>query len=114
MRINDLNIVIQTINEIILTVFVDIILIIFSGIILFLLNKFLFIYTIIFLLLYIIVILSFKPQIYKNFDKVKTNYSLVNSYVVESLTGFETVKGLGIQKNVISNLKDKFIYILKI
>lgn len=113
MRINDLNIVIQTINEIILTVFVDIILIIFSGIILFLLNKFLFIYTIIFLLLYIIVILSFKPQIYKNFDKVKTNYSLVNSYVVESLTGFETVKGLGIQKNVISNLKDKFNLYIK-
>ena len=35
MRINDLNIVIQTINEIILTVFVDIILIIFKNLLFF-------------------------------------------------------------------------------
>ena len=53
-------------------------------------------------------------ELYKNFDKVKTNYSLVNSYVVESLTGFETVKGLGIENEINNQFKDKYLDLLEV
>lgn len=112
-RINDLNIVIKTVNEIILTLFIDIILTITAGIILFLISKILFLCSLTFVFIYIILVLVFKHIIYINLNIVKNNYTSVNSYVVETLTGFETVKGLGIQENVINNIKDKFNKYLK-
>lgn len=112
-RINDLNIIRQAINEIFLTLFIDVILTIFAAFILFFLNKLLFLFSLTFLFLYIIVVFILKPLIYKNLNIVKNDYTNMNSYIVENLTGFETVKGLGIEQNVIRNLKDKFIIYMK-
>lgn len=103
-RINDLNIVKETINEFILTFLVDIMLTIVATIILYHINLVLLFVSILFLLIYSIVFFIFKPIIYRNLNKVKTSYTNMNSYLVESLTGFETIKGLGIETNVIDKL----------
>ena len=106
-RINDLNTVRSTLNEMIIGLFIDLILVLTSGIILFILNKKIFIFSLIIVSLYIIHILIFKPKIHSNLNSTKNSYSDINSYMVENLIGFETVKGLGIEKTIIDNVNFK-------
>lgn len=105
-RINDLNIINQIISEIILTFFIDLILTIVSAFILYSINSLLFIFSLTFLLVYIIIFLIFKKVLYNYLNQYKRSHVNMNSYLVESLTGFETIKGLGIEKNIVEKLKD--------
>ncbi len=105
-RINDLNIIKQTVSEIILTFFIDIILTFVAAVILYHVNSLLFIFSLAFLIVYIIIFYIVKPVMYKRLNELKNSHTNMNSYIVENLTGFETVKGLGIEKHVISQLND--------
>ena len=104
-RISDLEIVIDVIIKLIVTVILDSLLTIISSIFLFKISNKLFLISIIVLLLYIFIVYKFSSYIENSLKKIKKNKTMLNSYIVENLTGFETIKGLGIENNIINKYK---------
>lgn len=107
-RINDITVVREATNEILVTVFIDLILSISTSIILFSISKLLFLISILILVFYILIVIIFKPIFINKITKLKNDNATVNSYMVESITGFETVKGLNITNSIITNMKYKY------
>ena len=60
-------------------------------------------------MIYLIILYIFRPFIKKLTNDTQENSANVNSYLVETISGFETIKGLNIEKNVISKMKNKYI-----
>lgn len=107
-RINDLSYIKEMIGKVSLTVFVDIILVLFSSIILFSINHVLFLVSFIIFLLYILCILLFSPNFKKNILINQEKQGVVNSYLVETISGFETIKALNLENKVSSCLESKY------
>lgn len=107
-RINDLKVVKNISSNILLLIMVDIPLMLFSSIILFLINRFLFLYIII--LSFIIVLLNFIfNSFYKKFIPIfHENNSIVNNNMIEKISGFETIKGLAVEEEAISDFNKKY------
>lgn len=112
-KINDLASISSIMNKILLVLFIDLPLTIFSGIILFLINKTLFMITLFSVLLYIIIIILTHKNINASIENTLKNKAEVNSYMTETIGGFETVKGIGIEENVIKKLNKKYALFLK-
>lgn len=97
-RINDLFYVKNVISKIIITVFLDILLAISTMIILFNINKTMTIYLLIIIILYIIIFYVFKSNI-KNMTNInQEDNAKINSKLVESISSYETIKGLNLEK----------------
>lgn len=117
-RINDLIYVKNMINKVILTVFLDIILFVSSGIILLFISPLLFLLLIVIIMIYLIILHIFRPVLKKYIDKNQNNSSLIESYLIESINGYETIKNMSNEDNVIDKmesiyvnaLNDNFIY----
>ncbi len=107
-KINDLNVINSTMNKILLVLFIDLPLTVFSGIILFLINKILFMITLISVLFYIIIIIFTHKNINASIENTLRNKAEVNSYMTETIGGFETVKGLGIEERITNKLNKKY------
>ena len=105
-RINDLMYVKNIINKIIITVFLDIILIILSSIILVSINPLLFILLIIIMIIYLIILYIFRPILKNYIDKYQNNNSLIESYLIESINGFETIKNMSNEDNVMYKMEN--------
>lgn len=108
-RINDLNYVREMISKVALTVFVDIALIIFSVFVLFSINQILFLVSLIILGLYLLIIIFFSPIFKRGILKNQQKQSNVNSYLIESINGFESIKALNIENKISDNLNNKYI-----
>ena len=107
-RINDLSNVKEFISHLIVNVFVDLILALIILFIMLKINVNLSFVTIFSLILYTFVILITNQNIK---DKVKDsiyNSSLVNNYLVESLSSFETIKNLSIQSYISNKFNTKY------
>lgn len=97
-RVNDLFYIKNVISKIIVTIFLDMILAIFTIIILFNINNIMCIYLFIILLIYLIVFLIFRPSI-KNMTNIsQEDNGKINSILVESISSYETIKGLNLEK----------------
>ena len=107
-KINDLSILRDIVGRIILTVFIDLPLTIFSGLLLFLINKTLFLLVFIILVVYIIIILIYHKRINNGIYESLYRKATINSFMFESVRGFETVKGINIEKNVINLFNKKY------
>ncbi|MBQ8192777.1 MAG: peptidase domain-containing ABC transporter [Bacilli bacterium] len=100
-RINDLSYLKSFISKIIICIFLDMLIFISTFIILYNINyKILFIFLVIFVL-YLLVILFFNNIIKRNTILNQENVALVNNTILESISSFETVKGLNIEDNII-------------
>ena len=114
-KIVDLDKLRDAINKVILTLFMDIPLSLIAIIILFSINKILFLISLLFLILYFIVI-HFTKNILK--DKIEEYYKSKQemiSYMQETISGFETVKGINLENIVENNYEKKYInYLNKI
>lgn len=111
-RISDLYAIKNFVSKIILSIFLDTV--IFIGgicIMYFISRKILFILFII-SFMYIIVILIFNYPIKKYTKELQKNTSNVNSYIVESVSAFESIKGLNIEDNIILNFSKKYAKLL--
>lgn len=97
-RINDLAYIKNMLSQIIITVFLDLIVSIVGGIILFNINKVMFLILVVIMFIYIALLYLFRPFIKKMTNINQENNALINSFLVESISGFETVKGLNIEK----------------
>jgi len=97
-RINDLFYIKNVISKIIVTIFLDIILAISTLIILFNINKTMTMYLFLIIMVYIILFLIFRPSI-KNMTNInQEDNAKINSVLVESISSYETIKGLSLEK----------------
>ena len=107
-RINDVNSIQEFISRIFLTFFIDIILVVFVSIMLFRISYKLSLITMVISLIYVIVILIYNKVIHQYIKKGVLKSSSVNSYLVESINGIDTIKGLHIEDIVSFNMKKKY------
>lgn len=103
-RINDLESVRDMISKVALSIFVDLPLTLVSLIVLYFINSTLFIIGLIILVLYFILLIIFRRIFNEYIKKIQVKKGEATSLMVESISGFETVKGMHIE----SNIKDKF------
>lgn len=112
-RINDLDCIREMISKVSLTLFIDLPLTLISIIILYIINNTLFFIALIILILYLLIILIFKNPLRKNAEEIQELKANTTSYMIESISGFETVKGINIEKNIINNFENKYVKLIK-
>ena len=100
-RINDLSFLKNFISKVIITVFLDIFTFIISFMILYSINKKVLIIFIIIDLLYLMIIMIFNKVVKNNTILNQEDNSNINNLIIESISSFETVKGLSIEDNII-------------
>lgn len=111
-RINDLESLKDIVSKIFLTIFIDMPLTIAAAIILYFVSHTLFIIGLIMFILYILILLLFKNTFKRYISKIQKNKSDATSYMVESISGIESIKGVHIEKTIVNKFKRKYIKLL--
>lgn len=96
-RINDLTKIKDFISRIIITLFLDLLTFITSFIIIYRINKIVLIYLLIIIIIYIFIIIIFTPVIRNISIKLQENTAKINNAIIESVSSFETIKGLSLE-----------------
>ena len=117
-RINDLIYVKNILNKMILTVFLDLIVLLCCSILLIKMNFYLFVFLVLIILIYLLLFYIFRPVLKKFTEKNQQNSALINSYLIESINGYETIKNLSVENQImremeklyVEALNDNFIY----
>ena len=117
-RINDIAHIKNAISKLIITVFLDLLICLVGGIILYNINNKLFIFLIIITLVYLVVILIFNKIVKTLVNINQVNNAKINSFLVETINGYETIKGLNLEKIIskkfenlyVESLNDNLIY----
>lgn len=112
-RMNDLEKIREMISTLIVTVFVDAPLAIISFICLYFISSTLFFIAIILFGLYLIIMLLFLPFFKRHIEIIQNKKCEYTSLLVESISGFESVKGLGIEDDIVKKFENKFIEFVK-
>ena len=107
-RINDLSSIREFVNTILFSSLLDILYMIFILIFMFIIIKYLFLLIFLISVIYIILYLFFRNKIYSRSYDLKEKNSLINSYLVESIVGINTIKNCGIEKERINDFKNKY------
>lgn len=98
-RVNDIAYVKNFISKLIITVFLDLFICLLSGIVLFNINNNLFGFLVIITLAYLLLVLIFRKINKKLININQENNAKINSLLVETINGFETIKGLNVENN---------------
>lgn len=107
-RIQDLENVKEFIGKIFITCFVDSFLVIFSFMVLInLSSKLTFILTVAVIIMILLIILVWKI-IYPYLKKIREKNAIVNSYLVESITGIETIRSFGLENYTFNKFSKKY------
>lgn len=117
-RINDIAHIKNAISKLIITVFLDLLICLVGGIILYNINSKLFLFLVIITLVYLVVILIFNKIVKTLVDINQINNAKINSFLVETINGFETIKGLNIERRIknkfeklyVNSLNDNLLY----
>ena len=112
-RINDLEKIRELISKVALSLFIDLPLTIVSLVILYIINSTLFLIGLIILILYFIIIILFKNTFIDCINNIKTKQSEITSYMIESISGFETIKGINIEESIEEKFEWKYVKFLK-
>lgn len=112
-RFNDAYQIREAISSATLTVMIDTLMAVAGGIILFTQNHLLFEITIIPVILYTIIVLVFNKPIKDINRKNMENNSKITSYLVESLSGIETIKSFNAEREVNGETEKRFIKLMK-
>lgn len=105
-RMNDLNEIRDFVTAFIL-LFNDLLFILVSGILLYIISSKLFFIVFLTTILYIFYYLLFNRKLIKQLEYIKRERENLNSYMTESVLGFESIKGLNLENNFIKTFKDK-------
>ena len=97
-RVNDLFYVKNIISKIIITIFLDIILSITTMFILYNLNQTMFFQLIIIIIIYFLIFIMYKSSIKNMTNIIQEDNAKINSLLVESISSYETIKGLNLEK----------------
>ena len=107
-RINDITNVKDLLSKIFLTLFVDLILMFFVLYVIFKINVKLTLYVVLISLIYCIVIIIYNKLIHKYVQTSYEKTAYVNSYLVETISSIDTIKGLNIEEKVCNELSFKY------
>lgn len=108
-RMNDLIYVKNIINKIILTVFLDTIIFLCSGIILFCISPLLSLLLIIIIMIYLVILYIFRPVLKKYTNKNQTNSAKIESYLIETINGYETIKNLSNESKIYEKMENLYV-----
>ena len=111
-RISDLFSLKNFISRIIISIFLDTTIFIGTSCILYFISRRILFILLIISLLYILIIIIFNYPIKKYTRVLQEDTSLINSYIVESVSAFESIKGLNIEDNIILNFSKKYTKLL--
>lgn len=100
-RINDLNHIRDVVSKVILTLCFDLFLVIIAAIFLYKINSTLFFVSLIIALSYGLIIFIFSDIFDSHIFKIKETETDLNSFLIESISNFETIKGLNINDEII-------------
>lgn len=112
-RINDLESVRDMIGKVALSIFVDLPLTIISLIVLYFINNTLFVIGVIILVLYFIIIIVFRRSFNDYIKKIQVKKGEATSLMIESISGFETVKGMHIEESIKNKFEKRYVKYLK-
>lgn len=107
-RLYDLNYVREFISRIPIMIAVDFMLVIFALFVLYFINHLLFFTSLLIVLLYLIIVIIYNPLIRNYIIKNQEKQALVTSYLVEAISGIDTIKGLSIEELVLRKAKNKY------
>ena len=96
-----------------LSIMIDTLMAFAGGIILFTQNRLLFAIALIVVLLYGVVVLAFNKWVKKTNEKIMEDNAQVNSYLVETLNGIETVKSFHAEDKMQSKTDKLFVKLLR-
>ena len=113
-RINDLSYIKSFISKIIVTILLDILLFIISFIIIFNINKDILILYLVGAFLYLLIIIIYNTIIKNTIITKQERVVEVNNTIIESVNGFETIKGLNIEDNIIYKFSKNYSKLLNI
>lgn len=111
-RFNDLNLVKDMINKIMFNVFVDLPLLIVSFVLLCMIDIHLSLILLGLIIIYGLLVFLFQPFINTYIDKIQYEKANSTSTIVESISGFETVKNLNIPSYFKNIFKEKYYNLL--
>ena len=111
-KINDLQSARDFISKICVSLFIDFPLVIVSAIFLLYINFKLFFISFIIFLLYLVLSILYSKVYRYYINRIKVDKEIVNSYMYESINGFETVHGINIQDKVIDMFNHKYLVLL--
>lgn len=106
-KLNDLKNIKELLNKLLITIFIDLPLSIFAALVLLKLNQKLFILLIIISLLYCILIKIFNKKLNKSIDTYQRKKENLNSFMIEAINSFETIKGINIESKINKKFKEK-------
>lgn len=111
-RINDLDNVRDMISKVALSLFVDLPLTVVSLIVLYFISKVLFMIGLAILVMYFIIIVLFRGFFNDYIKKIQVKKSESTSYIIESISGFETIKGCHLENSVMNKFEKKYVKFL--
>lgn len=111
-KINDLSVSRDFISKICVSLFIDFPLVIISIIFLVKINFYLFLVTLFIFVFYLFLSIIYSKVYEIYISKVKSLNEGINSYMYESINGFETVKGMHLESNVIDRFNCKYVCFL--
>ena len=108
-KINDLIYVKNILNKIILTVCLDLLICISCSIILLIRNKELFLLLLIIIIIYVLLFYLFKSKLKSFTEIIQENSAKLNSYLIETISGFETVKNMHLESAVNNKIENLYL-----
>jgi len=112
-RINDLFNIKNYITKVIIVLFLDIFMIIASSIILYCINSRMAIILFIVIIIYVILFMIHKNNIKKLTIKNQESSANLNSFIVETINGYETIKGLNVENIFLKKLSLIYLKLVK-
>lgn len=112
-RFNDANSIIEAVASSLLTLILDVGIVIIMSFVLFSYNAEMFLISVLAIPLYALVVYLFARPFHKaNLDEMKSGATLESS-IIESLNGMETIKALGAEKNSYGKIDTDYVHFLK-
>jgi len=108
-RVNDLFYIKNVISKVIITLFLDNILSIIILIILFTINKTMTLLLLLITIIYITIFLVYKGSIKNITDTIQEDNAKVNSLLVESISSYETIKGLNLEDSFSKKINKQYL-----
>ncbi|MFI3731172.1 peptide cleavage/export ABC transporter, partial [Vagococcus fluvialis] len=112
-RFLDANKIIDALGSATLTIFLDLTMVITIGIVLAIQNMSLFLITLVSLPLYTVIILGFVKSYNKATEEEMQAGAQVNSSIIESLDGIETIKAYNSEEKVYQKVDEEFVSMLR-
>lgn len=111
-KINDLGNSRDVISKVCVCLFIDLPIAVISSVFLIKMNFTLFIIILIMFVLYLFLTFIYNRIYTKYIYDIKNKKEQINSFMFESISGFETVKGIGIEGNIIDKFNRKYTDLL--